>query len=90
MHTRNNWVKEWGGGQFMDNVCEVEGDNIGNNIGTYRDVSGRVLGLSLKGRRSRCGLMGFCVRKFFTLDNYILVGINKTVFTSCCTSTTRQ
>ena len=43
----------------MDNVWEVEEDNIGDNIGTYRDVGGTVLRLSLKGRRSRCGLMGF-------------------------------
>ena len=27
----------------MDNVCEVEGENIGDNIGTYGDVCGVVV-----------------------------------------------
>ena len=35
----------------MDNVCEVEGDNIWDNIGTYRDVSGRVnFGVVVEGK----------------------------------------
>ena len=38
----------------MDYVREVEGDNIG----TYRDVSGRVnFGVVFEGRRSRYGLV---------------------------------